>query len=169
MHDSTTLAAAIKTMWAAFAHKPGDDGLAAWLGALAPLDGPGLRQAIREATEGEQRPNLGAVKARASHLRDSAKRRDAAFVPQLTQGERERADAACVMSLLWLHYECGWSLDELAGHVIARQLGKVAREALESAKQQLDRDRVFAWMSAQARKDPLPGDAEHAKKGRIAI
>lgn len=164
-----TLADAIRTMWAAFGHKPAEDGIAAWMGALAPLDSPQLRQAIREATEGEQRPNLGAVKARASALRYSAAQAKANYIPDLSPAERERADAACVMSLLWLHYECGWSLDELAGHVIARQLGKQSRDALEEAKKQLDRDRVFAWMSAKAKRDPLPGDSEHARKGRMAI
>lgn len=70
--------------------------------------------------------------------------------------------------MLWLHYECGWSLEDIAGHIVARQLGKDALSALQEAAKQLDRDRVFEWMSAKAAKDPLPCDAIHARKGRIA-
>lgn len=167
MESSVTLADAIKSMWGAFGFKPADDGIAAWMSALSPIDGPHLRRAIREAAEGEHRPNLGAVKARASAIKHASETSTAA-APMLTDAERVRADAACVMSLLWLHYECGWSLDDIAGHVIARQLGKAAREALEAAKAQLSRDRVFAWMSAHARRNPLPNDYQHAKLGRIS-
>lgn len=86
----------------------------------------------------------------------------------LSESERVKSDAACVMAGLWLHYECGWPLAKIAGDVVGRQLGMDPMKALEEAKRQMDRDRVYRWMSFQARKDPLPGDAEHARHNRIA-
>lgn len=145
------LRSAIAIAWASFGSKASDDTLNAWARELAAYDSPELRLALKEAASGEARPNLGAVKARYYHLRDSRKASKPMEVAQLTPAERKRSDYAAIMSALWLHYEHRWTPEQIAGHVIGRVFGGNPVAAVEAAISTYSRFEVFKWMEDATR------------------
>lgn len=142
---------AIASTWASFGANAGPQTVAVWLQELSPYDGANLRAALREAANGETRPNLGAVKARYFALRDAAKASAQKNAPDLTAEERRRSDVACMKSCLWLHYAKGWQVSDFDGSVFAKNFGGDFKRAFTAALAGYDKDTILRWMDDQQR------------------
>lgn len=78
--------------------------------------------------------------------------------PRLTEAERRKSTRAAVLSMLWLHYELGWSFEQLGEHIMANAFGGNAVAAVAAAKEQYTQATVRRWMADQAANNPAPCD-----------
>lgn len=70
-------------------------------------------------------------------------------IPELSPEQRRRSDHAAVLSMLWLHYEKGWSVADISGHVLARMFPGDIVKAVEAAKEIYTPEAVRSWMYDQ--------------------
>jgi hypothetical protein len=105
-------------------------------------------ETMAELCEGDKFPTLKTIieMQRAKAMR---KAHSAAPMQELTEAERKRADHAAILSMLWLHYEMGWKLEDFAGSTMGRLFGGDPRNLIEKAKRHYDRETVKCWMDAR--------------------
>jgi hypothetical protein len=70
-------------------------------------------------------------------------------IPELTPEQRAKSNKAAILSMLWLHYAKGWSLDSFKGHVLGKAYEGDPTAALKAACEIYDRDLVMRWMQDQ--------------------
>lgn len=137
---------AVRMLCDAFGRKLSDEALDTWAERLEPYAGrPLLWRVLKDAVAWEQWPNLGTV---LSKVQSEIKHGEATKLPPpLSERERQRADHAAIMSMLSLHYEQHWRLEDFSGHILGRCFGRDPFEALRAAKLQYDRESVQRWMA----------------------
>lgn len=141
---------AVKMLFTAFGKRDDPDQILFWVNRLEPLAGPKLFSALSQACEGEKFPALKTLAAAASEQPRANGFKD---YPPLTPDEKRRADNAAIISMLWLHYEHHWRLEDFGSHLLGRLFGGDPREQLEKAKLHYDRQTVAAWMETRERLD----------------
>jgi hypothetical protein len=150
--ETETIKKAVRALHAAWNKKPDEETQAAWAKSLRPyFDRPSLRQAMRESVDGAQPgdwvPTVPALLARMRHIENQAVTSTA---PQHAHAEgslRKRGQAAAIKSLLWLHYEFGWSLEDTGAHTLAAVFGEDVRKAAQAAKENFTRETIRNWMA----------------------
>jgi hypothetical protein len=153
--------AAVRALWAAWTKRPNDEEQAAWAKSLRPYwDRPSLRQAMRAATEGalgDWIPTVPQLLGKMRAIESSTPTTQRADQP-LDERAQRRAQRAAVLSLLWLHYEFGWSLEYVGSHLLASLFGGDPRAAIAAAKEQYTHATIRRWMADQAANNPAPCD-----------
>jgi hypothetical protein len=115
-----------------------------WCRALAPYaEGKLLWRAFQTACETERMPSIDSLR---TLMRGRPELSVFQPPPPLSEAEQKRSDQAAIMSMLWLHYECGWSFHDVSGHVLARCFGGDAHSALVKAAECFDAETVRKWM-----------------------
>lgn len=154
---------AVRLLWKGFGRNADGETQGVWAKSLRPYaDGLALWRILREASEvDESLPSLSAVLTRVRAVVASEK---PAPNPTLTPAEKARADRTAVMSLLWLHYEFRWPLEQFSGAGLAGMLADAFGNrdaviaALRSARDTNSREDVRRWMFDQASQNPAPCD-----------
>jgi hypothetical protein len=137
---------AVKMLFLAFGKRDDPDMVSFWVNRLEPLASARLYSALTQACEGDKFPSLRSIAMASAEQQRANARKE---IPPLTAEEKKRADNAAILSMLWLHYEKNWRLEDFGGHVLGRLFGGNPQELLVKAKAHYDRATVAKWMEAQ--------------------
>lgn len=160
------LVKAIKKLGAVHNRRMSDDATMQYCRSLAQhASGKAIWQALEESCDDERMPSIHALKRK---LAGRPELEPFKAAPLLTDAERKRSDIASIMSMLWLHYEQGWPLEDFAGTTLAKAFGGEPKAALQAAKEIYSRDQIFGWMTNEAANHPLPGDSKLRQQGKIS-
>lgn len=116
-YDSETerIKAGVRRIANNHARNMSDAQVTSWAETLRPYAGPVLMRVLDDFAIGDEFPNVGGIRAKYFGLTQSSKTPR----PQ-TEAERKKADHAAIVSMLWLHYEKGWRLEDFDGSPMAR-------------------------------------------------
>lgn len=146
--DYEKIKQSVRLLAANFNRRMDDETLRFWASRLSDHVGPRLWRALAGALDGETFPTLRWVCDQAS---ESPRANSVRFTPDLTDEQRRRSDHAAIMSMLWMHYEKGWTLSDFSAHILGRLFGKDPRQALIAAKEIYDSTTVKRWIEDQQR------------------
>lgn len=148
--DLTRLRQSVMLLAEVHGRRLSDAALAQWVSSLSPYaDRPSIWAAMTAACEAERMPSIGDV--RASTIARSTSRTATTIAP-MSRAERERADHAAVMSMLWLdRHHRGIGAGGILLSVMARQMGGADRAtaAVAEARARYSDADVDAWMARQ--------------------
>ena len=149
------LQSAVKLLAEVHNRRMSDAAVMVWCKALAPYaEGSMLWRAMAAGTEEDKMPSLHRIKELMRGRPDAKAWTD---LTPLTPAEKKRSDNAAMLSMLWLHYHHGWSLEQVGqetiGRVVSAQLGVAIVDMpkmLAAAKEAYPKEMVLQWMRDQA-------------------
>lgn len=161
--DEDPLKRAVRMLWKGFGRNADGETQSVWAKSLRPYEsGLALWRVLREAVEIDEKiPSLSEILSRVRAVTDASA---PAPNPSLTMAEKVRADRSAIMSMLWLHYEFGWRLEDFGGAGLAGMLAEAFGDrdrvmvALNAARASNARSDVRRWMQDQAAATPAPCD-----------
>lgn len=150
MHEEAMLTSAIGKLASVMGRNLSREALRHWVDRLMPLEPKSvLYRILSDFTDGPRMPALTDVLEAFTHAKRV--RPEAQQAPRLSEAERQRADTAAMVAILWLVRERNWHPAQFEAAIFQRafnRMGMTAEECISIGLEQFSRDDVNRMMEA---------------------